>query len=166
MKLRLKNQEGFTLIELMIVVAIISILATLALPRFQVFQAKALRSEATYNLGVIATYEEAYRIENQGYARVNQMGVTAAGANAGDCNVDNPIGFQLTNCSKVKYDYGTIDVDAANTDNDFEAQARSTLILSGLTDPDCLQINQDRESTIERDAITEQGTVCAGNIDS
>jgi prepilin-type N-terminal cleavage/methylation domain-containing protein len=158
---KMRNQEGFTLIELMIVVAIISILATLALPRFQVFQAKALRSEATYNLGVVATYQEAHKIENAEYAVVPEMGITAYdGSNADSCNTTNDIGFVLSNCAKVKYDYGTVTGSADATG--FEAEAQSDVIVNGETD--CLSIDQNRTSTIVNDAIKAESNTC-GTLD-
>lgn len=42
----ISNSEGFTLVELMIVVAIIGVLAAVAIPNYQKFQAKARQSEA------------------------------------------------------------------------------------------------------------------------
>jgi len=63
----LKNKKGFTLIELMIVVAIIGILSAVAIPNFISFRYKAKGSEAKANLGAIRTCEEAYRTEFDTY---------------------------------------------------------------------------------------------------
>jgi len=45
-KLRKKNQKGFTLIELMIVIAIIGILAAIAIPNFLAYRTKGQNSAA------------------------------------------------------------------------------------------------------------------------
>ncbi len=51
----MKVQKGFTLIELMIVVAIIGILAAIALPAYQDYTARAQASEAVNLLGGLKT---------------------------------------------------------------------------------------------------------------
>ena len=65
---RIKGQQGFTLIELMIVVAIVGILAAIAIPNFLNYQAKARQSEAKIALGGIFTTATAYFAENNTFS--------------------------------------------------------------------------------------------------
>jgi type IV pilus assembly protein PilA len=75
----LKGKKGFTLIELMIVVAIIGILAAIAIPNFLKFQAKSKMSEAKTNLGAIYTGELAYFGEQNKYADFNAINWSPSG---------------------------------------------------------------------------------------
>ena len=60
MRKSMKGEKGFTLIELMIVVAIIGILAAIAIPNFLNYQRRAKTAEARTNLGAIRTSQESY----------------------------------------------------------------------------------------------------------
>ena len=67
---QLKGQKGFTLIELMIVVAIIGILAAIAIPNFLQYQMKSRQSEAKTNLQAIKTSEVSFQAERGCYVGV------------------------------------------------------------------------------------------------
>ena len=66
------KQTGFTLIELMIVVAIVGILTSVGYPSYQHYIQKAKRSEAEAALVSMATAMEQWRVENNyNYTVVN-----------------------------------------------------------------------------------------------
>lgn len=83
-------QKGFTLIELMIVVAIIGILAAVAIPAYQDYTARAQVSEALNLMGGLkTTVTEIYTTEGSfADADSGSSGIPAAADVSGD-NVDN-----------------------------------------------------------------------------
>ena len=64
------QKNGFSLIELMVVVAIVAFLAMIAVPNFTRFLAKAKRAEAYMNLGSLCAAEKAYFAEHGKYSDI------------------------------------------------------------------------------------------------
>lgn len=64
----MRKNKGFTLIELMIVVAIIGILAAIAIPNFMRFMSKTKRAEVKYNLEAIYKCEISWLGENSAFS--------------------------------------------------------------------------------------------------
>ena len=63
-----KNEKGFTLIELMIVIAIIGILAAIAIPQFNAYRQRSYNSASGSDLRNCATAQEAYFVDEQLYS--------------------------------------------------------------------------------------------------
>ncbi len=75
----LKRQDGFTLVELMVVVAIIGLLSAVAIPNFQKYQARSKTSEAKLQLSAIYTAEASFFADYNIYATcLNYMGYNPA----------------------------------------------------------------------------------------
>ena len=146
--LRANKASGFSLVELMIVVAIIGILSALAVPRFKNFQAKARQSEAKNNLSHIFTLQQSYHGDEDKYGDLGKVGTSTSCAPDSDVN---DIGFHLTNCKKVRYDYDV----TANSTSAFTATAVSGDGDSNMVKPGCdaetWTINEDKVLTVSSD---------------
>ncbi|MGC2423074.1 MAG: prepilin-type N-terminal cleavage/methylation domain-containing protein [Nitrospirota bacterium] len=81
MNRRLKNRGGFTLIELMLSMAMVAILATIAVPTYLGFLAKTRQGEAKENLGGVFVGEQSYKSEYNIYSEsFSDVGFGLAGA--------------------------------------------------------------------------------------
>lgn len=74
----MKNQRGFTLLEMMVVVAIIAILAAILIPNFTRARAQAQTAACIGNMKTIATALELYYTDKQYYPTASQQSINAA----------------------------------------------------------------------------------------
>jgi type IV pilus assembly protein PilA len=123
-----KLAKGFTLIELMIVVAIIGILAAIAIPNFVKFQCRSKQSEAKGNLKALYVAMESYRAEYDTYTS-SECGAACDGA--------NPVGFAPKG-GKIRYTYNQTSGDTTA----FTATATVKSAFVGELSDDAWQITQ------------------------
>lgn len=69
----LKNKKGFTIVELLIVIVVIGILATLVIVTFTGIQQKARNTERKTDINAVASHVEAFYAETGSYPTMAQM---------------------------------------------------------------------------------------------
>lgn len=80
--MRNPRSAGFTLLELMIVVAVIAIIAMIAIPSYTEQVRKGKRAEAVQTIGDMQLRQERWRAENPSYGTLDQLTGSAANSTA------------------------------------------------------------------------------------
>lgn len=105
-----KTSRGFTLIELMIAVAVIGILAAIAIPNYQQYVKKSRRTEAQAVMLDIQQKQEKYRVNNASYAStVSALGGTTS---------NQYYTFSVSGASSTAYEISATAVTGGSQAND------------------------------------------------
>jgi len=170
-----KNVRGFTLIELMIVVAIIGILAAIAIPNFLRYQLRAKSGEAAVNLAAIKTSEIAYFGTNDDFVATpaNPAAPVAGKKSAFDATVAEWVDLGWNPEGSVYFAYAvavrlaaagipaftadaTADLDADTTSQCWAVQmpgdrnANPPDVINGVQVADCTAIDLDKVSQVHK----------------
>jgi len=143
----LKKSRGFTLLELMIVVAIIGILAMVAIPLFGGLLKRAKTTEAKSCLGEMRTLEEAFHAEYDAYIGVPPMQELPAGLHTdNDADKDNMSALGFHPKGNARYAF-TIDAADSTT---FTAAAEG---------------NMDDDAAVDRWTINDRAMLLHTSVD-
>jgi len=149
------KKTAFTIIELMIVVSIIAFLATISIPRYFNYYAKAKQAEVSVNLASLHTAQEAYFAEHGEYCKnlsgPNGIGWKPQGYKNGGKNENfyYTYGFNFEGAQEgINYFTGKLGATKDNLGNTFvnktSFMACAAGDITGKNKIDLWQIDQDR----------------------
>ncbi|HWP34922.1 MAG TPA: prepilin-type N-terminal cleavage/methylation domain-containing protein [Thermodesulfobacteriota bacterium] len=128
---RTGGTRGFTLLELMITVAIVGILAAIAVPNFVKYSAKAKQAEARANLGGIYVAQSAYFSVNNTFGTFSQIGFVSSSSAARIYTYQDGTETQVGRGGFVPYGGSVV---AAVSANGFSATAAARISNTGVID--------------------------------
>jgi len=108
----MKMKQGFTLVELIIVILIVGILAALALPQFSKTKEHAIGKEAIANLKLIAAAEKIYRMEVNAYYPIPAGEVSGSTAIT---NINNYLRLSMPSGATKNWDYAVSSLTNVST---------------------------------------------------
>ena len=130
-----KDQKGFTLVELLVVIAIIAILAAIATTQFSGYRAKGIEASMVSDARNIATAMEAVYTDCQAYPSLNET--TGPAANVpltppGTCTATMSVNISTGN--RASATGGPTFTVTINNNNAREGRRQHTLNNEGVTE--------------------------------
>ncbi len=126
-----RKNSGFTLIEVLVVVAIVGILSAVAVPGYQSYVLKTFRANAQSYIMNLATQQEAYYLRNNQFASLAQLNSTGL-LSDGVAHEDSDL-FE----GRYKITESTAD------NNNFSYQLEAINVQAKDTDCPSLSVDQD-----------------------
>lgn len=136
--MNMKSQNGFTLIELMVVVVIIGILASVAVPAYSDYVTRGKIAEATSNLATKRVMLEQFYQDNRTY-----VGATACNNDTSNkyfnfsCSVQTPNTYTVLATGKASLVGFNYSIDQSNTKTSTTTWGSSTSCWVSKKDGSC-----------------------------
>jgi len=126
-----KDQKGFTLIELMIVIAIIGILAAIAIPQFSAYRSRAYVAATKADVKNNYTATQAY-ISDKPEVTLASLAEVITGGTTGDSGSENPLAKASKGVTITISATGTIKGENTNLTGEYTLDADGNIATDTL----------------------------------